>query len=61
MRITVRFEAAVLVENNQQCDVQWLYSVCMGNIQYVCIGFKKEVIHSIQLDVYTCMWLMLDL
>ena len=51
VRAAVRFKAAGLVESSQQCDMQWLYDIHMGDMQYVCIGFKKKVIHSMQMYV----------
>ena len=51
MRAAVRFEAASLVKSSQQCDVRWLYGICTGDIWYIYVRFKKEVIHSIQMYV----------
>ena len=53
VKAAVRFGAMGLVESSQQCYLQWLYGVHIGDIQYVCIEFK-EVIHNIQLDEYMC-------
>ena len=47
VRSTVRFEAADLVESSQQCDMRWLYGVHTGDIQYIYVRFKREVIHNI--------------
>ena len=60
MSAIVKFETASLVGYSQQCDMQWFYDIHMRNMQYVCIGFKKKVIHSIELDKYTCVWLIFD-
>ena len=54
VKAAIRFEAAGLVENSQQCDVRWLYGIHTGNMQYICDGFKREIIHSCRY-MYLCM------
>ena len=51
VRTAVRFGTVGLVESSQQCDVRWLYSIRTGDMQYVCVRFKREVIHSMQMYV----------